>query len=141
MLGTPDHIAYVVRDLDEGVATLGTAFGLEPTRDVALPAFSLRSVFLGAAPDAVEVVEFLDPELADARLGGLDVRLDHVGYVVASIERAAARLRELGVRFCGPDGILVDEPIELAGSRHLWTTPGDASLGFSLQLIERKEQG
>ena len=137
MLKHVDHIAYVVRDLREGIATLSATFDLAVTREVELAEFSLVSAFLGEYPTAVEVVEFLSPEIAESRLGGLALRLDHVAYDVASIEHAAAQLRTVGVRFSGPDGVEVEQPIELGGARHLWTMPGGSPLGLCLQLVER----
>lgn len=137
MLGKADHIAYVVRDLDSAAAGLGEALRLEATREFELPEFSLRGVFLGDGATRVEVFELLARELAEPRLGGLDVRLDHAGYEVESLEEAVEALCPLGVRFSGPDGIEVESPIELGGSRHLWTMPGAGPLGLGLQLIER----
>jgi hypothetical protein len=130
-----DHVAYVARELGAGVAALRSAFELEVTREFELPQFSLRGAFLGEGAALVEVFELLVPELAEPRLGGVDLRLDHVAYDIESIDAAATELRALGVRFCGPDGIEVHEPIELGGNLHLWTLPGP--LGLGLQLVER----
>jgi hypothetical protein len=131
-----DHAGYVARDLNAGIAALSRPYDLQLTVEFELPQFSLRGAFLSAGTGAVEVVEFTDATLADSRLGGLDVRLDHVAYEVADIEHAAQRLRNLGARFCGPDGSAVVHPVEIAGSRHLWTFPGTAP-GVCMQLIQR----
>jgi hypothetical protein len=66
----------------------------------------------------------------------MDVRLDHVAFEVDDIERAAKRLRSAGTRFCGPDGRMLEAPLEFGGSRHLWTVPASAP-GVCLQLIQR----
>jgi catechol 2,3-dioxygenase-like lactoylglutathione lyase family enzyme len=137
MLRRLDHTAYVARDLNEGVETLRRALGLEVTREFELPQFSLRGVFLGRDAMLVEVFELLSLELAERRLAGLALRLDHVAYDVASIDVAASTLSALGVRFGGPDGVEVDEPIELGGRRHLWTLQDSGPLALSLQLVER----
>jgi catechol 2,3-dioxygenase-like lactoylglutathione lyase family enzyme len=130
-----DHVAYATRDLREGIATVSATCGLQVTREFELPEFSLRSAMLGTGLATIELVEFWSPETAEARLGGLAMRLDHVAYEVDSIDDVAAHLRTRGIRMSGPDGVEVKAPIELGGARHVWTMPGDSPL--CLQLVER----
>jgi catechol 2,3-dioxygenase-like lactoylglutathione lyase family enzyme len=136
MLARIDHVGYVVHDLTIGIATLSEPLELRVTLEFELAQYSLRGAFMTGGEAVVEAVEYTDPAIAQARLGGLDVRLDHVAYEVDDIERAATRLRARGVRFCAPDGSEIDDPVELRGARHLWTVPGTAP-GVCLQLIER----
>jgi catechol 2,3-dioxygenase-like lactoylglutathione lyase family enzyme len=130
-----DHIAYATRDLREGIATVQVTSGLAVATEFELPEFSLRGAMLGESPIIVEVVEFQSPEIAESRLGGLAMRLDHVAYEVDDIDEVTARLRALGIRISGPDGVEVDRPIDLGGARHVWTMPADSPL--CLQLVER----
>ncbi|HEU4702362.1 MAG TPA: VOC family protein [Conexibacter sp.] len=131
----PHHVGYVARDSDLAAATLFRSYGTDLARKVELPQYSLRAIFLSIGDSLLEIVEFTDPAIADERLQGADIRLDHVAYTVADVERAAASLRASGARFRTPDGTPVDGPIELAGARHLWTTPA-AAPSVSLQLVE-----
>ena len=140
VLKNVDHIAYVARDLDAGIEAVSRACGLAVEREADLPEFSLRSVMMGKSPVVIEVVQFLSPAIAKARLGELDMRVDHVAYEVESIERAAAQLAALGARFSGPDGVEVDKPIVFGSTKHLWTQPGATPLGFGLQLVERQTE-
>lgn len=137
MLGKADHVAYVARNLERGVSTICAALGLEVMREFQLPEFALRGAFLGNGEALVEVFELLEPALSEPRLGEFELQLDHVAYEVGSLEETASLLRAIGVRFSGPDGKEVIEPIELGGSRHLWTIREGRPLRLGLQLIER----
>lgn len=132
---SPHHVGYVAQDGEAVAAKLCGSYGTEIARKVELPAFSLRAIFLSIGDSLLEVVEFTEPAIARERLQGADVRLDHMAYTVADVERAAASLREAGARFRTPDGSAVEGPVELVGARHLWTTPAGLP-GVSLQLIE-----
>ena len=137
MLGRVDHVGYLAADLDGAVSRLGRLFGLEVTRPVDLPQFSVLGVFLGSGPGNIEVFTLTDPALLAERLGTMELLLDHVAYEVADIVREARVLAAEGVRFCGPDRAQeVSEPFELGGVRHLWTVPESIS-GQSLQLLQR----
>jgi Glyoxalase/Bleomycin resistance protein/Dioxygenase superfamily len=138
MLSRVDHIGYVARELAEGIATFGTVFDLAVTVELELPEFSVRAAFMRTDSDSVsvEVVEFRNPVVAEARLGGLPMRLDHVAFEVEDLEWTALQLRATGVELGGPDGSELLRPLELNGARHLWTVPG-AGTGVCFQLIER----
>ena len=131
----PHHVGYVARDCDLAAGTLSNSYGMGFAKKVVLPEFSLRAIFLTVGDTLVEVIEFSDPAIADRRLQGADVRLDHMAYTVADVERAAAALRKAGACFVTPDGAAADGPIERAGARHLWTSPA-ALPGVSIQLVE-----
>lgn len=137
MLDKLDHVAYVARNLETGVQATAETFTLEVVREFELPEFNLRGVFLANGAVTIEIFQLLKPGLAESRLAGLDLRLDHAGYEVQDLDTATAALRKLGLRFSGPDGVEVDAPIDLGGSLHLWTMPGHGPFGFGLQLIKR----
>jgi catechol 2,3-dioxygenase-like lactoylglutathione lyase family enzyme len=137
MLGELDHVGYLAGDLDTAVAEFQDLFDLPLVRRFERPQFALQGVYLGSREGHVELFTFSDHELIERRLGAARVRLDHVAYRVADIDATLARLRSAGVRFCGPDmrGEL-HEPVDLGGTRHLWTLP-ETALGQFIQLIER----
>ena len=121
-----DHVGYLVRDLDAGLALVTGAFGLEVTRSVERPQWQLVGYYAGP----VEVFTFTEPELLDERLGGADAKLDHLAWVVDDLEEAMARFPG---PFSGPDlRGEVSEPFDLGPARHVWTVVG----GMGVQLIE-----
>lgn len=124
-----DHVGWLVRDLDAGVARVTKAFGATVDRTVERPQWSLHGYYVGA----VEVFTFTDPELLDERLGTVEAttKLDHIAYAVDDIEAAMQRLP--GARFSGPDlRGEAREPFDLGSARHIWTVVD----GLGLQLIE-----
>lgn len=133
MLDGFHHCGYIARDLADGVATLQTTFALELAVEFEIPQFTVRGVFLTGGDARIEVFEFTDRALADRRLAGVDLRLDHMAYEVADIDAAVERLRTSGARLCGPDESPLDAPIDLRGARHIWTLPAGApAVGFQL---------
>jgi catechol 2,3-dioxygenase-like lactoylglutathione lyase family enzyme len=122
-----DHVGYLVRDLDAGVARIAQTLAADVDRTVDRPQWSLFGYYVGA----VEVFTFRDAQLLDERLGGFDAKLDHIALAVDDIEAAMARLEH--ARFSGPD--LRDEsaaPFDLGNALHIWTVVD----GLGLQLIE-----
>ena len=137
MLGTLDHVGYLVADLDAALAEFTSVLGLAVARHFERPEFSLAGAYLGPGEGNVELFTFSDPELLERRLGGQRVVLDHVAYAVEDIASVAAELRSGGVRFSGPDlrGEL-QEAVDLGGILHLWTVPESCG-GAAIQLIQR----
>lgn len=118
-----DHVGYLVRDLDAAVERTAQRFGIEVTREVDRPQWSLFGYYLGQ----FEIFTFTDRALLDARLGIDDERFDHIAWRVDDIEAAMARMP--GTRWSGPDlREPADEPFQLGDTRHIWTA--------GLQLIE-----
>ena len=133
-VGPVDHIAYLVDDLDAGIRGFSELLGLDVTREVDLPQFTIRAAFVGTN---VEVITFTDSELTARRLNGATSVVDHVAYLVSDIDAVSARLRAQGLRFGGPNLVQeVDAPLEIGGARHLWSFP-DTVAGHSIQLVER----
>jgi catechol 2,3-dioxygenase-like lactoylglutathione lyase family enzyme len=122
-----DHVGWLVRDLDAGVALVSKTFGAQVERTVERPQWSLYGYYIGA----IEVFTFTDPQLLDERLEGADAKLDHVAHAVDDLEAAMAQLP--GARFSGPDlRGETNEPFDLGAARHIWTVVD----GLGLQLIE-----
>lgn len=137
MLGTIDHVGYLARDLEAGIAELSERLGIEQVKRFERPQLELIGAFLGPGNGSIELFSFTDPELQRARLGTADLTLDHVAYEVTDILSTEAQMRAAGVRFCGPDQREeFTEPIELGGVLHLWTVRG-TTCGQSIQLLQR----
>jgi catechol 2,3-dioxygenase-like lactoylglutathione lyase family enzyme len=130
------HVGYLAGDVDRASAELGSQLGLEVTRRFERPQYSLVGAYLGLGPANIEVFSFTDPALVEPRLRGRLLLLDHIAYAVADIRVAAARMREHGVRFTGPDGrAQISQPIELDGVLHMWTNAASAN-GLAIQLVQ-----
>ena len=137
MLGTLDHVGYLVEDLDAAIADFGRTLGLEVVRRFERPQFALVGAYLGTGEGEIELFTFSDAALLAARLNGASLRLDHIAYEVSDIDATARALGAAGVRFCGPDlRSELQGPVDLGGVRHLWTVP-ETSCGQSLQLLQR----
>src|SRR4051812_50125559 len=91
-----DHVGYLVRDLDAGVARVTETLTADVDRTVDRPQWSLFGYYVGA----VEVFTFRDEQLLDERLGRVDAKLDHIALAVDDIEASTAR--RLDAPFPGP---------------------------------------
>lgn len=137
MLDTLDHVGYLARDLDAGVAELCARLGIEGVRRFERPQLGLLGAYIGAGSGSIEVFSFTDPDLGDEILGSHDMLLDHVAFEVSDITATEARMRGAGVLFCKPDQreeLLA--PIDLGGILHLWTRR-ESTCGQSIQLLQR----
>jgi catechol 2,3-dioxygenase-like lactoylglutathione lyase family enzyme len=123
-----DHVGYLVRDLDAGLALARALTGADVDREVDRPQWSLFGYYVGQ----VEVFTFRDPALLDARLGpDADAKLDHVAYAVDDVRAVIARLPH--ARWSGPDlREESTEPFDLGGTLHAWTVVD----GLGLQLMQ-----
>ena len=136
MFGAFDHTGFLVRDLDAAVARAQRACGLPLARTLELEQYGISAVFLGEGRGTLEIFTLADAQLRETRLGSDEQRIDHLGFRVTDIDAIAAALRAGGARFSGPDRRGEEPgPIELGGSRHIWTLP-ESTAGFGLQLIE-----
>lgn len=137
MLGTLDHVGYLARDLEAGIAEFCDHLGIEQVKRFERPQLELIGAYLGPGNGNIELFSFTDPLLQSERLGTAEITLDHVAYEVADIAATEARMRAAGVRFCGPDQREeFSQPIELGGVLHLWTVR-ETTCGQSIQLLQR----
>jgi len=136
LFGAFDHAGFLVRDLDAAVARAQRAFGLPLARTLELEQYGISAVFLGEDRGTLEIFTLADAQLRETRLGSDEQRIDHLAFRVTDIDAIAAALRAGGARFSGPDRRGEEPgPIELGGSRHIWTLP-ESTAGLALQLIE-----
>jgi catechol 2,3-dioxygenase-like lactoylglutathione lyase family enzyme len=136
LFGEFDHVGFLVRDLDAAVERAQQGFGLALARTLELPEYGIAAAFLGEGRGTLEIFTLEDAELREMRLGSDQQRIDHLAFRVQDLDAIAATLRAGGARFCGPDRREeVPGPLELGGSRHVWTVP-ESTAGFGLQLIQ-----
>jgi catechol 2,3-dioxygenase-like lactoylglutathione lyase family enzyme len=136
LFGEFDHVGYLVADLDSAVAAAQQAFDAAVVRTLELPQYGISAAFLGEGRGALEIFTLADAELREPRLGGAERRIDHLAFRVEDLDAQTAALRSGGARFSGPDRRgEVPGPLELGGTRHLWTLP-ESTAGLAVQLIE-----
>jgi catechol 2,3-dioxygenase-like lactoylglutathione lyase family enzyme len=131
-----DHVGVIVRDLEAAKAFAADVLGLgAPVREFEAPDFGLAGAFYDVGGATVEVFTVADDP--DGRLvEGEDATVDHFAVRVADLEAERARLAGHGVTFRGPSRPgEVAEPIEMRGTRHLWTDKASSG-GYMIQLIE-----
>lgn len=136
-----DHIGVLVSDLQTAKAFARDVLGLgEPVREFEAPEHGLAGSFFDLQQGMLELFTLADT--VEGRLpAGVPAKIDHFAVKVADLDAERERLSAGGVQFSGPawpDAI--DEPIELRGSRHLWTKPETAG-GYMIQLIEDPSVG
>jgi len=137
MLDTIDHVGYLARDLEEGIADFSARLGMVDVRRFERPQLDLAGAYLGSGNGTIELFCFNDPKLQRERLGDAELLLDHVAFEVQDIAAVEAEMRRRGVRFCKPDQREeLAHPIELGGVLHLWTVR-ESSCGQAIQLLQR----
>lgn len=127
-----DHVALVVRDLEQIAGFYRRAFGLEVTRRYELPEQGVRIAFLpGGGGAELELVQPTDPSTGVARyLESRGEGMHHLCFEVEDLEAELARLAALGVE-------LIDAvPRQGAEGRVAFVHPRGAH-GVLIELLQR----
>jgi methylmalonyl-CoA epimerase len=93
-----DHVGIAVRDLAAAVEHYRRAFGIEPVHRETVADQGVEEVLFQAGTSFIQLLGALGPDTAVGRF--LEKRgegIHHVGYRVANVAAALARLKELGV--------------------------------------------
>lgn len=138
MLSSPitriDHVAIVVREMDEALAFYRDMLGITPSRVLDFPRESVKIAFLplgGPSGSEIELLQPLSAETGVARFlakhgGGLH----HICLETPDIEGALADLRASGA-------MLLDEaPRPTAEGRGIFLHP-KGTYGVLLELVQR----
>ncbi len=129
-----DHVAIVVRDMDESLAFYRDMLGIVPSRVIDFPREGVKIAFLplgGASGSEIELLQPLSDETGVARFlakhgGGLH----HICLETPDIESALADLRASGA-------MLLDEvPRPTAEGRGIFLHP-KGTYGVLLELVQR----
>jgi catechol 2,3-dioxygenase-like lactoylglutathione lyase family enzyme len=132
---TFDHVGVLVRDLEQAKAFARDVLGLgDPAAEFEAPEHGLAGAFFGLGTGRLELFTLETPgdRLPEGRLAAVD----HFAVKVSDLDAERERLGAQGVTFTGPaTPEPVDAPIDLRGSRHLWTAP-ETSGGYIIQIIE-----
>jgi methylmalonyl-CoA/ethylmalonyl-CoA epimerase len=98
MLEDIDHVGVAVTDLEASVERYRQAFGVEPVHRETVEDQGVEEVLLKVGTSYVQLLRALGPDTPVGRF--LEWRgegVHHVGYRVADIRAAMARLREEGL--------------------------------------------
>jgi methylmalonyl-CoA epimerase len=129
-----DHIAIVVRDLDQALGFYRGALGLDVIErgEVTEEQVEVASLALGEC--SIELVQPMTPESGVARfLQKRGEGLHHVCLLVDDIEAAMERLRDAGAE------LTADTPrVRADGRRYVFIHP-HSTCGVLLELYERAE--
>lgn len=131
-----DHVAIVVRNLDEALAFYRDALGLDVTERRDVPEEGVEVASLPLARGRIELVRPLSDEGGIARF--LEKRgegLHHICLVVEDIVDAMDQLRDAGAN------LVTDEPqVGADGTRYVFIHPKSAH-GVLLELYEEPASG
>ena len=122
-----DHIAVLVRDVDESLPAFLQRFGLTLLQDERLPEAGVRVAYLDAGNTLIQLVEPLGPGPLLDHLEQHGEGLHHVCFAVGDIEATIARLAP---------GTAVPVRIGGRGRRTAFLPPGPSGLRAELTEIE-----
>ncbi len=129
-----DHVAIVVRSIEQALAFYRDVLGLQPSAIKTLPAEGVRIAFLpsgGPGGSEIELVAPTDPTTGVAQF--LDKRgegLHHICLETPDIDAALAYLTAQGAR------VLDSTPRQAAEGRAIFLHPKSAN-GVLLELVQR----
>jgi catechol 2,3-dioxygenase-like lactoylglutathione lyase family enzyme len=131
-----DHVGVLVADLEQAKAFARDVLGLgEPAAEFTAPEHGLAGAFFGLGEGRVEFFTLENSGETGRLPAGETSVVDHIAVKVDDLDAEQERLADGGVTFTGPaTDDEIGAPIELRGSRHLWTKP-ETSGGFRLQVI------
>lgn len=132
-----DHVAIIVRDLEQALTFYRDMLGLVPGEIREVPSEQVRIAFLpmgGPAGSEIELIEPTDPTSSLARF--LEKRgegLHHICLEVADIDTSLRELRAKGAT------VLDQQPRQAAEGRAIFLHPRSTH-GVLLELLERTQE-
>jgi len=130
-----DHVAIIVRSIEQALAFYRDTLGIEPSEIREVPSEQVRIAFLPLGGPGVSEIELVEPLSANASLNRfLEKRgegLHHICLEVEDIDAALRELREKGAP------VLDQEPRQAAEGRAIFLHPKGTS-GVLLELVERE---
>ncbi len=130
-----DHVAIIVRSIEQALAFYRDTLGIEPSEIREVPSEQVRIAFLPLGGPGGSEIELVEPLSANASLNRfLEKRgesLHHICLEVEDIDAALRELREKGAP------VLDQEPRQAAEGRAIFLHPKGTS-GVLLELVERE---
>lgn len=131
-----DHVAIVVRSLDDALAFYRDMLGISPSRVIEFPREGVKIAFLALGGPNGSEIELLEPMNADTGVARFLQKhgggLHHICLEIPDIEQAIVDLRASGA-------MLLDEaPRPTAEGRGVFLHPKGA-YGVLVELVQRAE--
>ena len=130
-----DHVAIIVRSIEQALVFYRDTLGIEPSEIREVPSEQVRIAFLPLGGPGGSEIELVEPLSANASLNRfLEKRgegLHHICLEVEDIDAALRELREKGAP------VLDQEPRQAAEGRAIFLHPKGTS-GVLLELVERE---
>src|SRR5205823_11695782 len=136
MLKRIDHIAIIVRDIEQALLFYRDTLGITPSEIKEVPTEQVRIAFLAMGGPNGSEIELIEPTTSDSSLAKfLDKRgegLHHVCLEVENIDAALAEMQEKGAP------VLDKQPRIAAEGRAIFLHPKGTS-GVLLELLEKNK--
>jgi methylmalonyl-CoA/ethylmalonyl-CoA epimerase len=130
-----DHVAIIVRNIEQALVFYRDTLGITPSEIKEVPTEQVRIAFLpmgGPGGSEIELIEPITPDSSLTRF--LEKRgegLHHICLEVADIDAALAEMQEKGVP------VLDKQPRIAAGGRAIFLHPKGTN-GVLLELLEKR---
>src|SRR5689334_10771387 len=129
-----DHIAIIVRNIEQALGFYRDTLGIVPSEIKEVPTEQVRIAFLPMGGPGGSEIELIEPTVADSSLSKfLDRRgegLHHICLEVDDIDAALLEMREKGAP------VLDEQPRIASEGRAIFIHP-KATNGVLLELVER----
>ena len=129
-----DHVAIIVRDIEQALIFYRDTLGIIPGEIKEVPSEQVRIAFLPLGGPAGSVIELIEPTTPDSSLAKfIDKRgegLHHICLEVENIETALAEMQEKGAP------VLDKQPRIAAEGRAIFLHPKGTN-GVLLELLEK----
>ena len=129
-----DHVAIIVRNIEQALAFYRDTLGIEPSAIQEVPTEQVRIAFLPMGGPGGSEIELIEPTTPDSNLTKfLEKRgegLHHICLEVENIDIALAQMREKGA------SVLDSQPRIAAEGRAIFLHPKGTN-GVLLELLER----
>jgi methylmalonyl-CoA epimerase len=130
-----DHVAIIVRNIEQALVFYRDTLGITPSEIKEVPTEEVRIAFLPIGGPGGSEIELIEPTTPDSSLTRfLEKRgegLHHICLEVADIDAALAEMQEKGVP------VLDKQPRIAAGGRAIFLHPRGTN-GVLLELLEKK---
>jgi len=106
MIKKVDHVAIVVKSLDEALALYDNLFGAKPSKIETIPQQGVKAALLPMDEGGeIELLEPIDPQSGIAKfLEGHGEGIHHIGLEVENVDQELSTLAEKGVQLIDKQG-------------------------------------
>src|SRR5437660_7967697 len=130
-----DHVAIIVRDLDQALAFYRDILGIEPGAIKEVPTEQVRIAFLPMGGPGGSEIELIEPTNLDSSLGRfLEKRGEGLHHICLDVEHIDASWQEMQAQGAA---VLDKEPRIAAAGRAIFLHP-KSTHGVLLELIEKE---